>query len=112
MRRAGLPAVYMGDVDTLLEPFVGGMTETEVARRLKPFWRAADRLFPDGFSHVNIGPQDSKVGRCAGGVGWGGVGFCFLCLNTGICFYMYRCGFAHTHALKTVTHELCLFNPI
>jgi YjjI family glycine radical enzyme len=55
--------VYLGDLDKLLEPFVEGVSDEDLQRQLKLFWRALDRVFPDAFTHTNIGPSDTRVGR-------------------------------------------------
>jgi YjjI family glycine radical enzyme len=55
--------VYLGDLDTLLAPFAGGRSVDDLARALRPFWRALDRLLPDAFVHANLGPSDTPFGR-------------------------------------------------
>jgi len=55
--------VYLGDLDSLLAPFVEDMNVDTVVSALRPFWRALDRLLPDAFVHANLGPDDSVVGR-------------------------------------------------
>ncbi len=55
--------VFLGDLDTLLEPFVDGISDEELHRSLTRFWRELDRTIPDAFTHANLGPQDSRVGR-------------------------------------------------
>ena len=55
--------VYLGDLDNVLAPFTVGMTVGEVVSALRPFWRALDRILPDAFVHVNIGPDDSVMAR-------------------------------------------------
>ncbi|AZR72915.1 YjjI family glycine radical enzyme [Anoxybacter fermentans] len=58
----GFP-VYLGDIDRLLIPFLEGVSDDELYHKLKLFWRAVDRMFPDGFVHANLGPEDTRVGR-------------------------------------------------
>lgn len=58
----GFP-VYLGNVDTLLEPFVGTVTEAEVEKLLKMFMTNIDRVISDAFVHMNIGPFETKVGN-------------------------------------------------
>ncbi len=57
--------VYIGDVDSLLEPFVLKELERrprdEVKKSLSLFWRSIDRLFPDAFLHANLGPAMSHT---------------------------------------------------
>lgn len=55
--------VYLGDLDTLLEPFVDGVSDDRLHRTLTRFWRFLDRTIPDAFSHANIGPKDTRVAR-------------------------------------------------
>ncbi|HET9657446.1 MAG TPA: YjjI family glycine radical enzyme [Kineosporiaceae bacterium] len=55
--------VYLGDLDTLLEPFAAGLPDAELDARLRRFWRLTDRLLPDAFVHANLGPADSRIGR-------------------------------------------------
>ena len=55
--------VYLGDVDTLLAPYVEGRTVDELVAELRPFWRALDRMLPDAFVHANLGPHDHPVAR-------------------------------------------------
>ncbi len=55
--------VFLGNLDRDLAPFTEGMTEDELVTVLRPFWRALDRLLPDAFVHVNLGPDDSPVTR-------------------------------------------------
>jgi YjjI family glycine radical enzyme len=58
----GFP-VYLGDVDALLAPYVDGVSDEELYRRLRLFWISLDRMFPDAFTHTDLGPDDSRVGR-------------------------------------------------
>ena len=55
--------VYLGDVDALLERYVQGWEVDALAKALRPFWRALDRLLPDAFVHANLGPRDTPLGR-------------------------------------------------
>ncbi len=57
--------VWLGDLDALLEPYVDGIDDDELHRRLRLFWLSLDRMLPDAFTHANLGPQDSRVGRMA-----------------------------------------------
>jgi len=58
----GMP-VYLGHLDTLLQPYVRILTQQEIDFRIKRFWRYLDRTLPDAFTHVNIGPADGPVTR-------------------------------------------------
>ncbi len=53
--------VYLGDLDTLLEPFV--KDEEEAYKAIKLFLKHIDRTLTDSFVHANIGPIDTKAGR-------------------------------------------------
>ncbi len=55
--------VYLGDLDALLAPFLDGVDDDELYRRLRLFWISLDRMFPDAFTHTDLGPDDSRVGR-------------------------------------------------
>jgi len=55
--------VYLGQLDEVLMPFVNGLDEDVVYRKIKLFWIMLDRTLPDAFMHVNIGPSDNIVCR-------------------------------------------------
>ncbi len=56
--------VYLGDLDTLLERFVPDtMPDADLDRRLRRFWIAIDRMLPDAFVHLDLGPRDGRVAR-------------------------------------------------
>ena len=55
--------VYLGDLDTVLAPYVEGWSADRIVDALRPFWRALDRTLPDAFVHANLGPHDSPFGR-------------------------------------------------
>jgi YjjI family glycine radical enzyme len=55
--------VYLGDLDTVLAPFVAGLDVDELVGALRPFWRALDRMLPDAFVHTDLGPRDTPFGR-------------------------------------------------
>ncbi|GAB2873951.1 YjjI family glycine radical enzyme [Nocardioides pacificus] len=55
--------VWLGDVDALLEPFTDGVDDEQLHKKLRLFWISLDRMFPDAFTHANLGPDDSRVGR-------------------------------------------------
>jgi YjjI family glycine radical enzyme len=57
--------VWLGDLDTLLEPYVADVGDAELHRRLRLFWISLDRILPDAFTHANLGPHDTRVGRMA-----------------------------------------------
>ena len=58
----GMP-VWLGRLDHLLLPFVGELDEETLYRKLKGFWIYLDRVLPDAFMHVNIGPDDNRLCR-------------------------------------------------
>lgn len=53
--------VYIGNLDTLLEPFVDDLKEAREAIRL--FLINIDRTITDSFCHANIGPNKTKAGQ-------------------------------------------------
>jgi YjjI family glycine radical enzyme len=57
--------VWLGDLDALLEPYAEGIDDDVLHHKLRLFWISLDRILPDAFTHANLGPQDSRVGRMA-----------------------------------------------
>lgn len=55
--------VYLGAVDALLEPFAADVDDDTLRRVLKLLWVTIDRSLPDAFTHANLGPDDTRVGR-------------------------------------------------
>ncbi|MGF1841905.1 YjjI family glycine radical enzyme [Vibrio clamense] len=55
--------VYLGQLDDVLLPYVGDLTEAQIYQKLKLFWVMLDRTLPDAFMHVNIGPSDNIICR-------------------------------------------------
>lgn len=53
--------VYLGNLDTLLEPFITDEEKDLAAIRL--FLIHLDRTITDSFTHGNIGPLDTRAGR-------------------------------------------------
>ncbi|MGL5379109.1 YjjI family glycine radical enzyme [Clostridium sp.] len=53
--------VYLGNIDTLLDPFV--KDEEEAYKAIKLYLKHIDRTLTDSFVHANIGPFDTKAGR-------------------------------------------------
>lgn len=53
--------VYLGNIDTLLNPFV--KDEKEAYKAIKLFLTHIDRSLTDSFVHANIGPVDTVAGR-------------------------------------------------
>ncbi|ENC6722425.1 YjjI family glycine radical enzyme [Vibrio harveyi] len=55
--------VYLGQLDDVLMPYVGALTDEQIYKKLKHFWVMLDRTLPDAFMHVNIGPTDNIICR-------------------------------------------------
>ncbi|WP_155486943.1 glycyl radical enzyme domain-containing protein, partial [Vibrio harveyi] len=55
--------VYLGQLDDVLMPYVGDLTDEQIYKKLKHFWVMLDRTLPDAFMHVNIGPTDNIICR-------------------------------------------------
>ena len=56
--------VYLGDLDKVLAPFVtDDIDDAELDRKLRRFWIGIDRMLPDAFVHLDLGPHDSRVTR-------------------------------------------------
>jgi YjjI family glycine radical enzyme len=55
--------VYLGDLDKALAPFVDDVSDADLDRALRRFWIGLDRLLPDAFVHLDLGPHDSRVTR-------------------------------------------------
>eukprot|EP01031_Cornospumella_fuschlensis_P052641 gene52641-64332_t len=55
--------VWLGRLDHLLLPFVRDLDDETLHRKLKGFWIYLDRVLPDAFMHVNIGPDDHRLCR-------------------------------------------------
>lgn len=53
--------VYLGNLDTLLEPFITNQEKDLATIRL--FLIHLDRTITDSFTHGNIGPADTRAGR-------------------------------------------------
>lgn len=55
--------VYLGDLDALIDPFIDGLSDAEVEKKLTLFFRYLDRTITDSFCHANIGPRETRAGR-------------------------------------------------
>ncbi|MBI5087545.1 MAG: YjjI family glycine radical enzyme [Actinobacteria bacterium] len=56
--------VYLGDLDAVLAPYVDdSISDIDLDRRLRRFWIAIDRMLPDAFVHVDVGPTDNRIVR-------------------------------------------------
>jgi YjjI family glycine radical enzyme len=62
MSITGYP-VYFGDLDTLLLPYVDGISDKDLYSKLKLFWISLDRMFPDAFAHTNLSPIYNRVAK-------------------------------------------------
>ena len=68
MYGAGVPSitgypVSLGDLDTLLEPYLGDLSEEEIDDRLRLFWRTVDRQLPDRVRPRGPRPDDGRAVR-------------------------------------------------
>lgn len=55
--------VYLGSLDKLLNPFLDGLSDQEIKKKLVLFCTYLDRTITDSFCHANIGPEDTRAGR-------------------------------------------------
>lgn len=55
--------VYLGNIDTLLEPYSEGLTDEEIKEKLRLFLTFLDRTIDDSFCHANIGPKETRIGN-------------------------------------------------
>ena len=56
--------VYLGDFDKILAPYVtDDLSDEDLDKKLRLFWRALDRMLPDAFVHTDLGPHDSRISR-------------------------------------------------
>lgn len=56
--------VYLGDLDKVLAPFVTDeITDEQLDTKLRRFWIGIDRMLPDAFVHLDLGPHDSRITR-------------------------------------------------
>ncbi|WP_040646501.1 YjjI family glycine radical enzyme [Pseudoflavonifractor capillosus] len=55
--------VYLGSLDQLIDPFLDGLSDEEVCKKLKLFLTYLDRTITDSFCHANLGPADTRAGR-------------------------------------------------
>ncbi len=56
--------VYLGDLDTVLAPFVDdSISDDELDAALRRFWIGIDRMLPDAFVHLDLGPRDNRIVR-------------------------------------------------
>lgn len=55
--------VYLGNIDKMINPFLDGLSDQEIKKKLKLFLNYLDRTITDSFCHANIGPEDTRAGR-------------------------------------------------
>jgi len=55
--------VFLGDLDQLIDPFIGELSDEEVKRKLRNFFIYLDRTITDSFCHANLGPKATRAGR-------------------------------------------------
>ena len=55
--------VYIGDLDTLLEPYMSQVDDETAKKALRLFFIQIDRTILDSFCHADIGPADTRAGR-------------------------------------------------
>lgn len=55
--------VYVGQLDKILDPFLQDLDDAEIKPRLKRFLNYIDRTVASGYSHANLGPEDTRAGR-------------------------------------------------
>lgn len=55
--------VFLGDLDRLIEPFITNLTDEEVEKKIRLFFRYLDRTITDSFCHANLGPEETRAGR-------------------------------------------------
>lgn len=55
--------VYLGSLDTLLEPYCKDLSDDEIKEKLRLFLNFLDRTIDDSFCHANIGPIETRVGN-------------------------------------------------
>lgn len=56
--------VYLGDLDKVLAPFVTDeISDEQLDTKLRRFWIGIDRMLPDAFVHLDLGPHDSRITR-------------------------------------------------
>lgn len=58
----GFP-VYLGELDTMIEPFLDGMEDEEIKEKLRLFLIFLDRTITDSFCHANLGSKPTRAGR-------------------------------------------------
>ena len=55
--------VYLGDLDSLLLPYVGDVSDSDLYNKLRLFWISMDRMYPDAFAHTNLSSTYNRVAK-------------------------------------------------
>lgn len=55
--------VYLGNLDTLIDPFIKDLSDEEVVKKLILFLNYLDRTITDSFCHANLGPEETRAGN-------------------------------------------------
>ncbi len=55
--------VYLGNLDTMIDPFLGDLSDEEIKAKLRLFLTYLDRTITDSFCHANLGPQETRAGH-------------------------------------------------
>ena len=55
--------VYLGNLDKLMDPFLGELSDEEIKKKLRLFLNFLDRTITDSFCHANIGPEYTRAGK-------------------------------------------------
>lgn len=55
--------VYLGNIDKIIDPFLEGLSDEEIKKKLKLFLNYIDRTITDSFCHANLGPEHTRAGK-------------------------------------------------
>lgn len=55
--------VFLGSIDRLIDPFLQGLSDEEVRKKLRLFLTYLDRTITDSFCHANLGPEETRAGN-------------------------------------------------
>ncbi|NLD16809.1 MAG: YjjI family glycine radical enzyme [Tissierellia bacterium] len=55
--------VYLGNLDYMIDPFIEGVSDEEVVKKLILFFNYLDRTITDSFCHANLGPMETRAGN-------------------------------------------------
>lgn len=55
--------VYLGELDSLIDPFITNLSDEEVKTKIKLFLNFLDRTITDSFCHANLGPKYLRATR-------------------------------------------------